>query len=110
MKYTDEDILDLEEALETVGHAKHTRFGLVEPEEWNQREMGIFGHFLSRTYGKGLKEQGLEVGCSHMIIPSLAEKKGRSIFTIQGPSVRAKKALDGLYEKYNCQMAVEFGE
>ncbi len=109
MNYTDEEILGLEEALETVGHAKHTRFALVEPDEWNQKEMGVFGQVLLKTYSKELEEQGLIVGSSHMLIPSL-ERKGRSIFTIQGPSIKTRKILDGLYEKYNCQMALEFGE
>jgi len=109
MKYTNEDILALEEVLETVGHSKHTKFALVEPDEWNQKEMGVFGMVLSRAYSKELEEQGLIVGSSHMLIPSL-ERKGRSVFTIQGPSIKTRKILDGLYEKYNCQMALEFGE
>jgi len=109
MNYTDQEILDLEDSLESVGHSVEARYCIVEPDSWDQKEMGVFGLVLCRFYKNKLEEQGLIVGNSHMLIPTL-ERKGRSVFTIQGPSIRAKKALDEIYEKYNCQMALEFGE
>ena len=42
MSYTDEEILDLEDSLDSVGHSVQVRLGLVEPDYWNQQEMGVF--------------------------------------------------------------------
>jgi hypothetical protein len=109
MNYTDEEILDLEEALETVGHSKHTRFALVEPDEWSQKEMGVFGRILLANHGEEFQNQGITLGTSHMLIPTL-ERKGRSVLTVEGPSIKASRALDFLYEKYSCQLALEFGD
>lgn len=109
MNYTDQEILDLESALEGVGHAKIIRFALVEPDEWNQREMGVFGNLLLSRHREEFQNQGITIGSSHMLIPTL-ERKGRSVLTIEGPSVKTSKALDSLLEKYNCQMALQFAD
>lgn len=47
-----------------------------------------------------------------MLIPGLDGfvKKSRSAIKIMGPSIRAGKALEDLYEKYNCSMALDFTE
>jgi hypothetical protein len=110
MNYTDEEILDLEEALETVGHAKQVTLALVEPDGWNEQKLGSFGSFTENTHGKDLAEQGLTTNTSMILIPGEEGKRSRSIVKIIGPSIRATKALDVIYEKYNCTMALDFTE
>jgi hypothetical protein len=108
MNYTDEEILDLESSLEGVGHSKQVAFCLVEPEGWRAIQSERFGPFLVKTHGKDLAERGLTTNTSMILIPDGEDKKSRSIIKIMGPSIRASKALNELYEKYNCQMAFEF--
>ena len=110
MNYTDQEILDLESSLEEVGHSKQVTFLLVEPEGWNQQEFGRFGPFVENAHGKELAEQGLTTGTSMILIPREPDKSSRSVFKIMGPAIRAGKALDELYEKYNCTMALDFTE
>ncbi len=110
MTYTDEEILDLEEALETVGHAKQVTLALVEPDGWNEQKMGRFGPFMEKTHGGELVEAGLTTNTSMILIPGETDKRSRSIMKIMGPSIRATAALNELYEKYNCQMALDFSE
>jgi hypothetical protein len=45
-----------------------------------------------------------------ILIPGEEGKRSRSIVKIIGPSIRATKALDEIYEKYNCTMALDFTE
>jgi hypothetical protein len=45
-----------------------------------------------------------------ILIPGEPDKSSRSVFKIMGPAIRAGKALDELYEKYNCTMALDFTE
>ena len=108
MSYTDEEILDLEDSLDSVGHSVQVRLGIVEPDHWNQQEMGVFGFTLTMDHFDEVKDQGIILGSTHMLIPTLQERKGRSILTIQGPSIKAMRILNRLYEKYECQMAFEF--
>ena len=110
MNYTDQEILDLESSLEEVGHSKQVTFLLVEPEEWNQQEFGRFGPFVENAHGQDLAEQGLTTKTSMILIHGEEEKRSRSIVKIIGPSIRATKALDEIYEKYNCTMALDFTE
>jgi hypothetical protein len=110
MNYTDQEILDLESSLEEVGLSKQVVFAIVEPEGWNQQEFGRFGPFIENTHGKDLAEQGLTTNTSMILIPGEEGKRSRSIIKIIGPSIRATKALDVIYEKYNCTMALDFTE
>jgi hypothetical protein len=110
MNYTDQEILDLESSLEEVGHSKQVTFLLVEPDRWKNLDFGRFGTFLENAHGKELAEQGLITGTSMILIPREPDKSSRSVFKIMGPAIRAGKALDELYEKYNCTMALDFTE
>ena len=105
MNYTDEEILGLEASLESVGLSVQVKLGLVEPDCWNRKEMGNFGQSLVKFHTDELKNQGIILGSCHMLFP---DGKGKSIFTIEGPSIKASKILDRLFEKYECQMALEF--
>jgi hypothetical protein len=110
MNYTDQEILDLESSLEEVGHSKQVVFAIVEPEGWNHQEFGRFASFIENTHGKDLAEQGLTTDRSMILIPGEEGKRSRSIVKIIGPSIRASKSLDMIYEKYNCTMALDFTE
>jgi hypothetical protein len=110
MNYTDEEILDLEEALETVGHAKQVTLALVEPDGWDKQELGRFGPFMEKIHGRELIEAGLTTGTSMILVPGETDKRSRSIIKIMGPSVRATAALNELYDKYDCSMALDFSE
>ena len=110
MNYTDQEILDLETSLDEVGHAKHVTLALVEPDGWSQPEMGSFGPFVERTHGRELAEAGLTTGTSMILVPGETDKRSRSIIKIMGPSIRATAELNKLYDKYNCQMALDFSE
>ena len=110
MNYTDQEILDLESSLEEVGHSKQVTFLLVEPDGWKNLDFGRFGPFLENAHGKELAEQGLTTGTSMILIPGDKDKSSRSVLRIMGPAIRASKALDELYEKYNCTMALDFTE
>ena len=110
MNYTDQEILDLETSLDGVGHAKHVTLALVEPDGWPQPEMGRFGQCMQENYDKELYARGLTTSTSMILIPGETDKRSRSVFKIMGPSVRATAALNELYEKYNCQMALDFTE
>lgn len=108
MNYTDGEILDLETSLESVGLSVPVKLGLVEPDYWDRKEMGTFGQSLVKFHAEELKGQEIILGSSYIIFPD--NGKGKSILTIEGPSVRASKILDRLYEKYECQMAFEFAD
>jgi len=110
MNYTDQEILDLETSLDEVGHAKHVTLALVEPDGWDKQELGRFGPFMEKTHGRELIESGLTTNTSMILIPGETDKRSRSIMKIMGPSIRATAALNELYEKYNCQMALDFSE
>jgi len=110
MTYTDQEILDLETSLDEVGHAKHVTLALVEPDGWSQPEMGRFGPFMVKTHGRELVEAGLTTGTSMILVPGETDKRSRSIIKIMGPSVRATAALNELYDKYDCQLALDFSE
>jgi hypothetical protein len=112
MNYTDEEILDLESSLDGIGHSKQVVLILVEPDGWDRQGKGSFGKFLGEIHGRDLYDQGLCTAVSHMLIPGPDGfvKKSRSAIKIMGPSIRAGKALEELYEKYNCSMALDFTE
>lgn len=110
MNYTDQEILDLESSLEEVGHSKQVVFLLVEPDRWKTLDFGRFGPFVENAHGKDLAEQGLTTGTSMILVPGEKDKSSRSVFRIMGPAIRARKALDELYEKYDCSMALDFTE
>jgi hypothetical protein len=109
MNYTDEEILDLEEALETVGHAKQVTLALVEPDGWDKQELGRFGPFMEKTHGGELVEAGLTTGTTIFLV-SLLPGGSKSIIKIMGPAIRARKALNELYDKYNCSMTLDLSE
>jgi hypothetical protein len=113
MNYTDEEILALERSLDLVGQSVQVKLGLVEPEGWlvKREEYGTqqsFGAFLLQEHGMELAELGLQPGASYMLLPQGEKMIGRSLLTIEGPSVRATTELDKLTKKYNCETAFEF--
>jgi len=110
MTYTDQEILDLETSLDGVGLAKSATLVLVEPDGWDRQGLGSFGPFVERTHGRELAEAGLTTGTSMILVPGETDKRSRSIIKIMGPSVRAAAELNKLYDKYNCQMALDFSE
>jgi hypothetical protein len=107
MNYTDQEILDLETSLDGVGHAKQVVLVLIEPDGWDQEVLGRFSHFMTKTHDGELYAQGLTTAASTMLIPNVGV---RSAFKITGPALRATAALNELYEKYNCTMALDFTE
>jgi hypothetical protein len=109
MNYTDQEILDLEEALETVGHAKQVTLALVEPDGWNEQKLDSFGSFMEKTHGGELVEAGLTTGASTFLF-SLFPGGTKSIIKIMGPAIRARKALNELYDKYNCSRTLDLSE
>jgi hypothetical protein len=110
MNYTDQEILDLETSLDEVGHAKQVVLVLVEPDGWDKRELGRFGPFMEKTHGGELVEAGLTTSTSMILVPPYTYNIPRSIIKIMGPALRATAALNELYDKYNCQMALDFSE
>jgi hypothetical protein len=107
MNYTDQEILDLETSLDEVGHAKQVTLALVEPDGWDQKVLGRFSRFMAKTHDGELYAQGLTTVVSTILIPNVGV---RSAFKIMGPALRTTAALNELYEKYNCQMALDFSE
>ena len=107
MNYTDQEILDFETILDEVGHAKKVTLILIEPDGWDQKGLGKFSHFMAKAHDGELYAQGLTTVVSTMLIPQLGV---RSAFKIIGPSIRATAELNKLYDKYNCQMALDFSE
>ena len=107
MNYTDHEILDLETSLDGVGHSKQATLILIEPDGWDKEGLGKFSHFMTTTHDGELYAQGLTTVASTMLIPQLGV---RSAFKIIGPSIRATAELNKLYDKYNCQMALDFSE
>jgi hypothetical protein len=107
MNYTDQEILDLETSLDGVGHAKQVVLVLIEPDGWDQKVLGRFGPFMEKTHDGELYAQGLTTVVSIMLIPNVGV---RSAFKITGPSIRATAALNELYDKYKCSMALDFTE
>ncbi len=110
MNYTDQEILDLETSLDGVGHAKQVVLVLIEPDGWDKRELGRFGPFMEKTHGRELIEAGLTTNTSMILIPGETDKRSRSVIKIMGPALRATAALNELYDKYNCSMALDFTE
>jgi hypothetical protein len=45
-----------------------------------------------------------------ILIPGETDKRSRSIIKIMGPALRATAALNELYDKYKCSMALDFTE
>ena len=107
MNYTDQEILDLETSLDGVGHAKQVVLVLIEPDGWDQKVLGRFSRFMANTHDGELYAQGLTTVVSTMLIPNVGV---RSAFKITGPALRATAALNELYDKYNCTMALDFTE
>ena len=107
MNYTDQEILDLETSLDEVGHSKQATLILIEPDGWDQKVLGRFSHFMTKTHDGELYAQGLTTVASTMLIPQLGV---RSAFKIIGPSIRAAAELNKLYDKYKCTMALDFSE
>jgi len=105
--YTDQEILDLEVSLDGIGHAKQVVLVLIEPDGWDQEVLGKFSHFMTKTHDGELYAQGLTTTASTMLIPQVGVT---TAFKIMGPSVRATAALNKLYDKYNCTMALDFTE
>ena len=62
------------------------------------------------TITSELIEAGLTTNTSMILIPGETDKRSRSIIKIMGPSVRATAALNVLYDKYDCQLALDFSE
>ena len=107
MNYTDQEILDLETSLDGVGHSKQATLILIEPDGWDKEGLGKFSHFMTTAHDGELYAQGLTTVASTMLIPNMGV---RSAFKIIGPSIRATAELNKLYDKYNCQMALDFSE
>lgn len=116
MNYTDEEILDLENSLDKIGLSVQTKLGLVEPDNWSSEKKWKygthknFGPFLLQEHGKELYDLGLTPGTSFMLIPEEEKMIGKSIFILNGVSVKATKALEDLYEKYNCNRVFQFDD
>jgi len=62
---------------------------------------------MANTHDGELYAQGLTTVVSTMLIPNVGV---RSAFKITGPSIRATAALNELYDKYKCSMALDFTE
>jgi hypothetical protein len=107
MNYTDQEILDLETSLDGVGHAKQVVLVLIEPDGWDQKVLGRFSRFMANTHDGELYAQGLTTVVSTMLIPNMGV---RSAFKIMGPALRTTAALNELYDKYKCTMALDFTE
>ena len=112
MNYTDEEILDLEEALATTGLEERTCFGVLAPEGFPKDRAHCFSSTVIRDHGKELVGMGLDVRGSTLGWVSNGEKVSTAVncLRIEGPRLRAHKEALRIGELYNCDQIVEFIE
>lgn len=97
MRYTDEEILDLEASLEEIGHEVISNFGLLKAV--GTRGYEGFPTPILKDFKQRFAEEKIEFGFSNI----LAQGKNHKCFRIKGPSIRTKKLVDEIAEKYNIE-------
>lgn len=108
MSYTEEEILDLEEALSTAGLEEKTSFGILSPEGFE----GKFSSAVIKKHGRELISKGLVLKESMLSWKFDGGERFSpvNVLTIQGPRIRAHKEALRIGELYNCTQIVEFVE
>jgi hypothetical protein len=112
MNYTEEEILDLEEALSTAGLEERTSFGILAPGEFPKDRVHCFSSTVIRDHGKELAGMGLDVRGSILGWVSNGETVSTSVscLRIEGPRLRAHREALRIGELYNCDQIIEFVE
>lgn len=112
MKYTDEEILDLEKSLETVGLEERTCFGILAPEGFPKGRAHCFSSTVIQDHGKELAKMGLDVKGSTLGWVSNGETLSPpvSCLRIEGPRIKAHREALRIAELYNCDQIIEFVE
>ena len=112
MNYTDEEILDLEKSLETVGLEERTCFGILAPEGFPKGRAHCFSSTVIQDHGKELTGMGLDVKGSTLGWVSNGETLSPfvSCLRIEGPRIKAHREALRIAELYNCDQTIEFVE
>lgn len=112
MNYTDEEILDLEEALATAGLEERACFGILAPEGFPKGRAHCFSSTVIQDHGRELAGMGLDVKGSTLGWVSNGEKVSTAVscLRIEGPRLRAHKEALRIAELYNCNQIIEFIE
>jgi len=112
MNYTDEEILDLEKSLETVGLEERACFGILAPEGFPKDRVHCFSSRVIQDHGKKLAEMGLNVKGSTLGWVSNGETVSTSVscLRIEGPRIKAHREALRISELYNCDQIIEFIE
>ena len=108
MNYTDEEILDLEESLATVGLEERACFGVLAPKGFPKDPIHCFSSRVIQDHGKELAEMGLNVKGS--TLGWMFQSPPVSCLRIEGPRLRAHREALRIAELYNCNQIIEFVE
>ena len=103
MQYSDKDILDLETSLEEVGLETMSNFGLLKSV--GTRGYKGFPTQILKDFKRRFMEEKIEFGFSNI----LTQGKMHKCFRIKGPSIRTKKLVDEIADKYNIEDVYIFG-
>jgi hypothetical protein len=97
MQYSDKEILDLESSLEGVGHESISNFGLLKAV--GTRGYEGFPTQILKDFKRRFADEKIEFFFSNI----LAQDKMHKCFRIKGPSIRTRKLVDEIAEKYNIE-------
>lgn len=112
MNYTDEEILDLEKSLETVGLEERACFGILAPEGFPKDRAHCFSSTVIQDHGKELAGMGLDVKGSTLGWVSNGETLSPfvSCLRIEGSRIKSHREALRIAELYNCDQIIEFVE
>ena len=112
MNYTDEEILDLEKSLETVGLEERACFGILSPEGFPKGRVHCFSSTVIQDHGRELAGMGLDVKGSTLGWVSNGETLSPpvSCLRIEGPRIKARREALRIAELYDCDQIIEFVE
>ena len=106
MNYTEEEILDLEESLATVGLEERTCFGILAPKGFPKDPIHCLSSTVIQDHGKELAEMGLDVKGS--TLGWMFQSPPVSCLRIEGPRLRAHREALRIAELYKCDQIIEF--
>lgn len=103
MRYTDEEILDLEASLEAVGHESIVKYGIIAPDSWTKDVS--FENTIIKDFADKFSRAKITPSFSMILQMGKGDEKakGNKCLSLEGPAVRTRKIMEEVAEKYSIE-------